>query len=265
MLAKTRLDRSQIKSRTAYGIKILGRTIYLIQSPENISQMWRYKTTITSPTYVFFLLRYVFGMNANAAEIYNQDDSGINQTSNPRSKVAAHNRLDYFTHWSFGKYLSGNDHMIKLFNRFEKTFTNRLEALGIDEGWSQKTDIFEFWTAPLTASLIEASSGPLLECVNPNFTRDFNEFLPYIHPLIKGLPRWWIPRAYELRESLTRDVLQWQSIARARFHESDIDSDGDADPWWGSQFIRERQKFFSKVDDWDYDAIARSDLGLIWG
>jgi hypothetical protein len=125
-----------------------------------------------------FLLRHVFGMDSNAAEIYNKDESGVHQTPNARSKVAPHNRVDYFTHWSFKKYLSGNEHMTRLFNRFAKALANRVGALAINKDWALESDLFEFRTAPLTASLIEASSGLLLECVNPKFKWDFNEFLP---------------------------------------------------------------------------------------
>ncbi|TGO81091.1 hypothetical protein BPOR_1358g00010 [Botrytis porri] len=43
-----------------------------------------------------------------------------------------------------------------------------------------------------------------------------------------------------------------------------VDADGDADPWWGSRCIRERQQYLSKVDGWDYDSMAVSNFGLLW-
>ena len=47
--------------------------------------------------------------------------------------------------------------------------------------------------------------------------------------------------------------------------ESSVEDDGDADPWWGSEAMRERQTFLGEVDNWDHDALASSDFGLLWG
>jgi hypothetical protein len=41
----------------------------------------------------------------------------------------------------------------------------------------------------MTSSLNEAMAGPILEYVNPNFTRDFLKFMPIVHSLMKGLSR----------------------------------------------------------------------------
>lgn len=70
---------------------------------------------------------------------------------------------------------------------------------------------------------------------------------------------------YRLRDKLIQDVKQWHAIARVRFTETDINQDGDGDPWWGSACMRERQKILLNVDNWNHDAIASSDFGLLWG
>lgn len=107
--------------------------------------------------------------------------------------------------------------------------------------------MMDFWMSLMTSSLNEAMAGPILECVNPNFTRDFLEFMPCVHSLLKGFPRWCTPRASSLRDSLLRDVKQWQAIARLRFKESDVEEDG-YDPWWSSASMRERQNFLGAVN-----------------
>lgn len=118
---------------------------------------------------------------------------------------------------------------------------------------------------PLTASMNEALAGPILECVNPNFTRDLLRYYPFVQQLMKGIPKWCIPEAYRLRKKLIQDVKQWHAIARARFQETDINENGGSDPWWGSAFMRERQNILKKVDNWDHDSIASSDFGILWG
>lgn len=106
--------------------------------------------------------------------------------------------------------------------------------------------------------------GPILESVNPTFTDDFIEFYPYAHPLMKGIAQLFMPRATALRESLMRDFRTWHSVARAGFKETDVEED-NTDRWWGLLAIRERQRLFTQVDGWDYDALASLDFGLLWG
>ncbi len=245
-------------------MKVLGDTIYFLHGPENVARIWKYKTSITTPGVHTFVLIRVFGMAAKAVNMYNLDDSGIQSKPHPDSNVMPHNRIDHHTHVGFSKLLNG-DRLPNLYLRWSQNFARRLQALGIGDKWMESSDIMDFWMPPLTSSLNEAVAGPLLECVNPNFTRDFLNFLPFAHGLMKGLPNWCLPKASSLRASLNRDVRQWQAIARSRFRESDVDLDGDADPWWGSACVRERQKILLGVDNWDHDTAAASDFGLLWG
>jgi hypothetical protein len=203
-------------------------------------------------------------MRKKAVEAYTIDDSGLHSTPDPRSNVAPHNRIDHLTHTAFTKYFSG-DYLARLYKRWSKDLDARLEALDIGDEWTQGSDIMDYWTLPLIATLNKALAGPLLEALDPNFNKDFLRFLTFVHPLMKGLPRWCAPEAYRLRDRLTHTVRQWQSVARACFRESDVDADGDADPWWGSRIFRERQKFLLKIDNWDEEVVASSDFGLLWG
>lgn len=86
----------------------------------------------------------------------------------------------------------------------------------------------------------------------------------HVHGLMKGLPRWCMPRISSLRDGLLRNVKQWHAIARLRFRESDVEEDG-YDPWWGSASMRERQKFLGAVENWNFYAVAFADFGFLWG
>ncbi|KAF2786395.1 hypothetical protein K505DRAFT_422461 [Melanomma pulvis-pyrius CBS 109.77] len=94
---------------------------------------------------------------------------------------------------------------------------------------------------------------------------DVIKFFPYVHNLMKGLPSWCMSRAFTLRERLRRDHRTWHSIARAFFKQSDIEEDSGVDRWWGLAAIWERQDIFGKLIAWDYDDMASSDFGLLWG
>ncbi|MCJ1245233.1 hypothetical protein MMC30_002436 [Trapelia coarctata] len=251
-----------VGSQRAYGMKVFNDTLYFINGPENMGPIWKYKTSITSPGIQTFCLIRVFGMCQKAVNMYSLDTSGI--LPKPTSDVAEHNRIDYHTHADFQKLLNG-DRLANLYRRWSTSFTNRLQSMGVEKDWAEFPDIVDFWMPSMTTSLNEAMAGPILECINPNFTRDFLKFFPYVHGLMKGLPKMFLPEAFQLRDSLNRDVKQWHSLARTLFKESDIDADGDADPYWGSGSIRERQKMLLSVDNWDHDAVAASDFGLLWG
>ena len=203
-------------------------------------------------------------MAKDAVNMYILDNSGIQAKACPRSSVEPRNRIDYLTHMGFHKLLTGVG-LSNLYRRWLTSFIRRVEDLGIADTWVLSPDIVDFWMPPLTASLNEAIAGPLPECINPHFTKEVLEFLPFVHSLMKGVPRWFIPRAYHLRRTLVQNVRQWHAIARAQFKDSDIHKDGDLDPWWGSACIRERQKMLSAIDNWDHESIASSDFGLLWG
>ncbi|MCJ1270046.1 hypothetical protein MMC22_009940 [Lobaria immixta] len=260
LLATSRL----VGPQAVHGIKILNTTLYFVYKPENIAKIWKYPTTITTPEVTVFILKTLLGMAPKAFDMYTIDTSGIYPKPSPGSHVAPHNRIDYLTYTSFHKHLFGEG-LSNFYLTFAAALMHRFKSLNIENDWIELPDIMEFWLPPLTTSLNETIVGPILECLNPNFTRDLLKYFWYVHPLMKGLPRWCIPEAYRLRETLVQSMKQWRAIAMARFKETDIDEDGGTDPWWGSALMRERQKFLAKVDNWDDDSIASSDLGVLWG
>lgn len=256
--------RSQkVGPQAVHGLKVLNKTLYFVYKPENVAKLCNYKKRITSPGVTAFVLRTLFAMAPKALAMYTLDTSGILAAPKPGSNVDFHNRIDHLTHASFHKHLLGQG-LNSLYRSFSAGLLGRFSLLNIKDEWTEFPDIMEFWMPILTATMNETLAGPILECVNPNFTQDLLRYFQYTRHMMVGTPRWCIPKVYRLREKLIQDVKQWQAIARSRFHETDINEDG-ADPWWGSALIRERQNILKKVDNWDYDAIASSDLGVLWG
>ncbi|KAF4633640.1 hypothetical protein G7Y89_g4481 [Cudoniella acicularis] len=248
---------------SAYGVKILAHTIYFVTGPVNIAVIRTQKKTITSLIHQVFCLKTVFGASPKMLRSFIRDDSGCHAIPHPESNVPAHERIDHFTHVGFIRAFGG-DGLSNLYMRWYSNLSKHLENLPIREEWVEFPDIMDFWMAPLTSSLVEALAGPILESLNPNFTRDLLQFFNYIQPLFKRLTWWSLLRAYKLRNSLIKDVEKWQELARAGYTEKENDN-GDWDPWWGSRLFRDRQSFHSKLSNWDFKAIAISDLATIWG
>lgn len=256
--------RRLVGQHSAYGVKVLGDTLYFLSGPEHIAKLSKYKTSITDPGIQTFCLTRVFGMAQKSVEMYTKDDSGIELKNYPSSSVSSSNRIDLHTHANFLKLLN-NSGLNELTKRWMKSFLSRLKKLSITSEWHEQADIMDFWMPILTASLNEAMTGSVLERINPNFSDDFVEFLPYVHGLMKRLPRWCIPRAFVLRESLQRDVKEWHAQARVLLRSSDNSQLSGSDPWFGLAAMRERQEILGAVDNWDHDAIASSDFALLWG
>ena len=256
-------DSDKAGPEAMYGLRILNTTFYFLYKPENIAKLWRYKTSITTPGVTTLVLKIFFGMSTKAINMYTVDDSGISPVPKTESHVMPHNRIDFLTNANFHKHLLGEG-LAPLFQNFSKLLTARFKSLDVGYEWTQCSDMMDFWQYPLAASLNEALGGPILHCVNPSFTHDLLRYYLFFRSMMIGLPRWWIPEAYRLRDSLIRDVKQWHAIARARFRESDIATDG-TDPWWGSAFMRERQNILKNVERWGLDDIASSDMGIFWG
>ena len=255
--------RQKVGPCTAYGLKLMGNTLYFIAGRENIKKIQKYQGNITDPGIQTFCLIRVFGMAKTATAAYDKDDSGIQAKPTTGSSVTPNNRIDFHTHANFVKMLSG-DGLNTLFQRWYASFTRRLTSMDIGNEWFEGRDFEKTWMLPLTAALNEAMAGEVLEHVSPTFTEEFIEFLPYVHKLFKGYPEWCIPRGITLRNRLNEACKTWHSIARACFKSSDVDASG-ADRWWGVPTMRERQSIFGAVDGWDHDAKASSDFGLLWG
>ncbi|KAM0806077.1 hypothetical protein BDR22DRAFT_883817 [Usnea florida] len=91
--------------------------------------------------------------------------------------------------------------------------------------------------------------GPQIIAQKPTFVADLFKYDSAMPALSKGLPRFMDPGAYAIRDRMLFMIKRWYSYAREHFDEG-----------LGSEHMRYRQKVLCKVDDFDDDAIASSDL-----
>ncbi|KAI9876361.1 MAG: hypothetical protein M1830_006662 [Pleopsidium flavum] len=244
-------------------VKLLTSNLYLLQGADNITTLWKHSSVSTATAIHSFCLTHFFGMPKKAVDIYTLDDSGSFHQPYPDSKVKPNNRVDYHTNQSLLRFLGGPG-LAPFFERFVTGLSKRLYSLNIEDEWTELPDFLEFFQLEMTPVVIEAVCGPVIMCHNPDFARDFWKYNLWVSALSKGLPRFMIPEAYRIRDKILIDIKQWHAYARTHFDKSKIGPDGDADPYWGSEFIRARQDMFLSMDDFDYDALASSDFGAIW-
>ena len=245
------------------GVRLLTRNIYLLQGVENIKTLWKQSSVSTSVTIHSFCLTYFFGMPKKAVNTYLLDDSGSCYQPHPGSNVKPENRVDYLTNQSLLRFLSGPG-LSPFLQRFTVILTKRLNDLEIGDRWVERPDFLEFFQHEMTPVVIEAMCGPVLLSQSPSFARDFWEYNLWLPALSKGLPRFLIPDAYKIRDKLLDNIKEWHAYARKHSDRTNFDDVGDADPYWGCEFIRARQQMFLRMDNFDYDALASSDFGAIW-
>ncbi|KAL8727057.1 MAG: hypothetical protein Q9166_006300 [cf. Caloplaca sp. 2 TL-2023] len=203
-------------------------------------------------------------MPAKALEVYAADKSGPRLQMYPGTNVPFHDRVDYQTHVSIAKFLGGKG-LSGLYRRFMTNVQTNLKVHPqIKHDWVTMPDLMIFFQRCFGSALTQAICGPILQNINPDFMDDLLEYDQNLPDLVKGLPSWMAPKAYNVRDKLLQSIHQWHAVARSLFINSSIDPDGDYDPFWGCGFMRNRQKTFAAMSNFDYDAFAASDLGFIW-
>ena len=237
--------------------------VFLVQGAENIVSLWRSSHVSTATAVHNFYLKQIFGMPDRALKLYSADNSGCYKEPHACSHVKPENRIDYITHQALSRFLSGPG-LNPFFNRFTENLIDRLQKLGIVDEWVHMEDLWSLFKSKVTPAAIEAMCGTSIFSLTPDIADYLWDYDSAIPDLVKGLPRWWVPKSYAKRDRILQSIEKWHSFARAHFDKSLIGPDGDWDPHFGSEFIRSRQRTFPIMDGMDHDAIAASDLGAIW-
>ena len=207
-------------------------------------------------------MKQFFAMPKHALKMYHADDSGINFRPHPNSTIPQHHRLYFHTHRATHSFLSGSS-LSRFASRFETLMIKQVEEERIGHEWQEMPDLFPFLQKIVATAAIDAMCGPALTSLNPTWIQDFWDFDRSLPSFLKALPRWLAPKAWSARDRVIDGLKRWHAFAKENFTEDCVDKDGH-DPFFGTQLIRNRQDYFSKMDFMTPDALASEDLGLIW-
>ncbi len=97
--------------------------------------------------------------------------------------------------------------------------------------------------------------------MNPDFAKDFWVFEENFLNLVYGLPRFLARSGNEARDRLVDSATQWLEDAQSH---GDVENTEDWDPYFGSRFVREREKMDQKMG-LGTKSRASIKVGLVFG
>ncbi|KAF2680556.1 cytochrome P450 [Lentithecium fluviatile CBS 122367] len=258
------IENTALSQRNPVAMSIATKKFFFVYRNHNVSILWKSSSLSTSTAMYCYVLINFFGMPKRAARRISKDNSGFSPQPQPGTHVEDRNRVDFLVHQNLLRFLKGPG-FDPFYRRFEKNLASQLDKLSIGHDWVTMPDLYDFVTREVMPPGLEAMCGPYLMSHNPDFCKVFWEYNAAIPTLAKRLPKMLNRTAYELRDSLLKDIKAWHAWARCNFDDSKVSEDGQYDPFWGSGFMRERQDMFMGIDDFDFDSIASEDLGAIFG
>jgi hypothetical protein len=213
---------------------------------------------------VLLALKNLFGTPANVIPFYAADDSGVNSTPLPGSRVKAEHRITYFQTRAAHKYLSGPA-LVQMTDCFLGVLRRRMDESQIGLEWTEYPDIYAFLQDNVFRAAVEALCGSHLLSQSPTFVEDFWEFTSSVPALITGFPLWMWPKPYRTRRRLLDAVKKWHKVAHEQADCTRIGvNDPEWEPYFGSKLMRARQEYSAGMEPMNAEALAAEDLGLIF-
>ncbi|OJZ81604.1 hypothetical protein ASPFODRAFT_75143 [Aspergillus luchuensis CBS 106.47] len=242
--------------------RIFTQTFYIFQGAETIRSIVNKRSLSLFPIHVI-LLRRVFGLPASASWIYAQDNSGGLPKPYPESNVKPQNRIEYAVRRTNHRLLVGSG-FAPLVKRFQTVLTDRLQSLSIGGHWVKWDDFAELINHEFTASFLDSLCEMYLMQEHPDFVINLFTLHDNIWKMFIGMPRFLAPQVYAARDAALAALKDWNTWARERSDAAAGTSEGD-DPFWASQYWRDRIDAFQQINGFDANIIAIHDLAVIWG
>ncbi|KAL9072102.1 MAG: hypothetical protein Q9157_005228 [Trypethelium eluteriae] len=252
---------------TPYTVRLPAFKAYLITQPEHFGPLLKATRFLSNKKVMAELMRDVFGTPPNVMPMYFGDNSGIEAKPVPGSSIPSHQRIWHNQHADSARYLTG-DALRGLAARFTSILSDAIAKVDasdpVDSGeWVTIEDFYPWWRSRVFAAATTALFGPHLLRLNPNLEEDFWRFADSIPTLVKRYPAWMAPRAHAARATMLASVKKWHAYAREN---SDYTFCGDKAPkwdeYWGSLWLKVRQRWGQDTGIMDDDGLASEDLAL---
>ena len=239
--------------------------MYLLGDPNHINLFFKPTPEISSSTILPHVVKNILGMPDHIIPLYSGDNSGQLLKPMPGSHVRPENRIRFLHTKATHQHLTGVNGT-RLGARFMKVLDRNISNdISIGNEWVELSDLWPFIQNLVFSAATETMCGSFLLSLNPTLTKDFWAFDQKVPLLMKGLPRWLVPGAYNRRDKVLSSIKRWHAFANEH---SDVSKTGPNDPEWdpyfGTKLVKARQKFLQEIEIMDADGRASEDLGLLF-
>ncbi|KAI0446707.1 Pfs, NACHT and ankyrin domain protein [Xylaria telfairii] len=249
---------------TANRVRLLGKDYYYLQDRETLERLFKHKAMASAIEMYAYSQYNVIGISKQSADIIRADNSGPFPQPHPTSNVLPHNRVEALTHSVSFRGLTGPG-LRPTTRRYMKGILRNFEVITTE--WTEVGDLARYFREKVGEAALRSIIGPTMFRLNPTFLDDIFEYDKVLPYYTLGLPRFLmrlvLPKAYRIRERLADQFKSWYKYAREHADPSLVDPDGDGDPIWGSEMMRNRQQLLN-ADNHDDDTLAHLDTGLAW-
>lgn len=177
-------------------------------------------------------------------QLFDDDKSGYQTIPAPGfENMDPSKRVHYGQRLEFVTYLQGH-HLNKMTENFVSRLSRILQqelSIAFDN-WTYIPDLYEFMRRHLFRASVETTCGEHVFELCPTFYEDYWAYEDSISTLIKDIPRWWAPRAYESRDKMHNNLKTWQKHSAERFDWDSDDKGVDYEPLFGPPLMRAMQR-----------------------
>ncbi|KAI1413417.1 cytochrome P450 [Hypoxylon sp. FL1857] len=215
------------------------KTVYMVTGAKNTAKLFSPPHIMDPNMFHTLLMDKHWGMAREEIEMFEGDKSGRKKIPISGTEAIPETQRHWYNHHQiYAKYLSSAKYTEILTNTFYRFFSERLNEGHPLETWTS-VRLYDFMKTAMAESAIKAMFGTVLLEANPDLIKCYWEFDEIAGILVWGLPRFLIPRAYNVRERLHNMTKRQTEIAYKEFDWDGVDANSDWDPYWGSRFSRE--------------------------
>jgi len=247
------------------GIRLGPVKLYLAGNPDDAKIFFKPTPGLASHLGVAFAMKNVLGTPAHTLPLYERDESGQLAVPLLGSKTPKEHRIRYFHGRAAHHFLTGQNGL-RIGERYLEILSQNLRTdTCVRYEWTKSVDLSLFIQNLVFPAGTESIFGSAILSLNPNLTEDFWNFERNIPTLLKQVPRWLAPRAHRSRDKMQGIIKRWHAYANERTDFNKVGSkDSDWEPFLGTKFVKERQRFLHDIDIMDADGRASEDLGLLF-
>lgn len=234
-----------------------------VTGPNNITAIFKSSRSFAVKASVVIAMDRLFGTPKHIVSFYDADNSGFQTTPHPWSNVEPNNRIHHIVHTQVVKHLCGSA-LKSMSNRLMDNVGKIVFACGIGYEWLDMPDLFEFCQVKLLHVSLDTMFGLYLTVLNSEFVSEYWKFDECILNLIKGLRRFLSSQSWKARDKCLESLKRYHEYV-SRLYDADGCKDYQGlDPFFGTEFIRQRNEAFFKMTPMNADAMASEHLAIMW-